>query len=593
MDLQRLIKVAAGNRHKFYDSHVKLANEFEMYVTGEGLDDLMQRYTQRESDALFQQRKELTQHVIPAVVENILQPFEKVPRSKYQRTVTYSDNTQKTAALEAIIANFYDKNSVEHYLSERLIALNAIDPNAFLVIDIPSDYDASKGKLVQPYPFEAYSNMCVDYQYKNNELKYLIVCVEIDLIGENEKKVKGSKYTMYLPDRVMILLQTLEFDKQGFSNEEKFRVVDGKSFVKIKNNFFEIIEPLPYNLGVVPAKQVGYKLSKSKNIRTFVSPYFAAIPYLKKTLKVNSELDLTMANSAFPFSIRYSTPCPAMGCNSGLLANGKSCGTCKGTGVKQRPTSAMEEIEVALPNRPENIIDLDKLLVFKAPPIDILKFQQENIDKVTEKAKQIVFNADIFSREQIAQTATSKNIQTENLYDVLYPFARSFAKIWEFSVTTIAKYIDKSDGLVASMYFAKDLKMKTTAELLLDLKIANESGAGNEVRRSIQSDIMRNIYAEDNYQYVRNTVKEEFNPFSGMMPEEILIVLNTEYTTLRNKVLYSNLGNIFDELEREYADKNLNFYKVEKTKQRDAIAMKVDAIIAEIKENTPKTTPFI
>lgn len=573
MNLEHLIKVIKGYRHPNYQKHIKLSEEYEIFVTGEGLDKYLKQYAKREDAELFKQRKEITQHIVTAVVENILQPFDRVPRSKYQRVVTYENNND-TIVLEKTLSKFYNNNSLEAYLSERLIALNAIDPNGFIVVEIPSDFDARSGGLVQPYPFEVFSDMALDYKYQDNKLQYLIVYTEFKL---NDDNPRAKKYTLYLPDSVLIIQETLEATMS----------------LLIDNKYYEIIEPTPYNLGIVPAVQVGYKRQRAKQTNTYVSPFHAALPFLKKTLKINSEFDLSMANSAFPFSLRYATPCPAMGCNEGIKPDGKECETCKGTGIKQRPTSAMEEITVALPNRAEDIIDLDKLLVFKTPPIDILKFQDEQIEKLSEKAKQIVFNADIFSREQIAQTATSKNIQTENLYDVLYPFARNFAQQWEFCTKTIAKYIDKDKGLIASMYFAKDLKIKTNAELLEDLKAANETGAGNEVRRTIQEDIMRNIYAEDNYQYLRYVTKEEYNPFSGMTNAEVIMALGSEFTTLYNKVLYTNLGNIFDDLEVDSIMNNTNFYKLEKLKQRELVKAKVEAIIKEIKDNQQSTKSFL
>jgi hypothetical protein len=364
-------------------------------------------------------------------------------------------------------------------------------------------------------------------------------------------------------------------------------MIEDRVFVKINELVFEFTQAVPYNLKSVPAVQVGYMRDKRTSKHSFVAPYDAAIPYLKKTVKTNSELDLTMANSAFPLTIRYANPCAAQGCSDGTLPDGKICKTCAGTGIKQRPTSSMEEIEVALPSRKEDIIDLNNLIVFKSPPVDILKFQEAYIDKVTEKARAIVYNADLVSNTQVSQTATYNNIQMENLYDVLYPFANKFASTWEFCVGMIAGYTDMRNKLVASLYFSKDLKMKTTGELLLDMEQANKSGAGNEVRRTIQQDIMRNIYAEDNHQYVRYVTKEEYNPFSGMSAEEILFTLGSPFTTNYNKVLYTNLGSIFDELESEYIQKGLNFYNLEKTKQQEAVKMKVQTIVDLIKTDTP------
>jgi hypothetical protein len=583
MDIQRLIQVAKGARHKLYSTHVQRAILYRMLSLGDGLDSMLKQFAKRESEALFKQRVEQTQHVVTAVIDSIMQPFQKVPRSKYQRTLLIEAKADSTKKLEQVIGSFFGNESLEEYLAERLLALNTIDPNAFIVVELDS-FDARTGQIAQPYPFEAYSENCVDYDYDNSKLQYLIVCTDIDLVDDNGEPFVGKKYTLYKKDRVYILQQTTE---RVYANDRDFTLHEDRSFILIGKDTFELIEAVPYNLGSVPAIQVGYKRDKRTSKHSFVAPYDAAIPYLKKTIKTNSELDLTMANSAFPLTIRYANPCAAQGCSDGTLPDGKTCKVCAGTGIKQRPTSAMEEIEVALPSRKEDMVDLNNLIVFKSPPVDILTFQESYIDNVTEKARAIVYNADLVSDKKVSQTATYNNIQMENLYDVLYPFAKKFAGTWEFCVGMIAGYTDMKNNLVYSLYFSKDLKMKTTGELLIDLEQANRSGAGNEVRRTIQQDIMRNIYAEDNHQYVRYVTKEEYNPFSGMSSEEILFALGSTYTSTYNKVLYTNLGSIFDELESEFIQQNLNFYNLEKQKQQEAVRVKVQALIDAIKLDSP------
>ena len=70
--IQYLAYVAANNiRHRHYDRVTELAVEYRAYVTGDGLDDMMKQFTMRESIEAFKQRKTITQHIIPAVVNNI------------------------------------------------------------------------------------------------------------------------------------------------------------------------------------------------------------------------------------------------------------------------------------------------------------------------------------------------------------------------------------------------------------------------------------------------------------------------------------------------------------------------------------------
>jgi len=85
----RLIEVVKGKRHKNYDRTVALAALYRKLYTGDGLDELLERFVARESDAAFAQRKKLTVHVVPTTAKNIMDVFNKVPRSNYQRILKH------------------------------------------------------------------------------------------------------------------------------------------------------------------------------------------------------------------------------------------------------------------------------------------------------------------------------------------------------------------------------------------------------------------------------------------------------------------------------------------------------------------------
>lgn len=586
--IRRLLEVVKKDiRHTYYQRTVDKADLYRKLVTGEGMETLLKRFAKRESEELFKQRKEITQHVIRSVVKNLMDVFYKVPRSNYQRILTYqsaNDQSSQATELENVLAKFWGTESLDDYLSTRFIELNAVDPNAFVVLEFASTDGLTE--RVQPYPFEVASKDAVDFLYENHILQYLIVRTPLKRTLDSGKEFDGNRFTLYLPDETLLLEQVPDDTQTPFANEGEFAISGDGVYVVLNKHKYKFHEFTPHNAGRVLAFRVGYTRDLFTDGKTMLSPYDAAVPYLMKSIKVNSELDLTMALVAFPLTIRYVDACDAQGCMGGSLPDGSTCQTCSGTG-KRRPTSVQEEITLVTPRTPEEMVNPDNLISFKSPPVDIIQFQSEYIDSLTAKAKSIVFNSDIFDKQEISETATGKNIDLQNVYDTLYPLARKYSRTWEFCVNMIANLTDLDKGLIACLKFSKDFKLKSMEDLMYDLQRASESGAGAEIRRNIQQDMVRLLYAEDNLSYQRWVTMDAFNPFAGMREGEILTVLNSDFTPRRNKVLYANMGMIFDELELEYADKEGGFYMLNRSKQRDAIFQKVESLMRETEAVQP------
>ena len=569
--IQRFLRVADKQdvRHPHYTHTMGVAALCRTLVTGEGMDVLMKRFIRRESEALFKQRVEITQHIVKPIVENILDVFRKVPRSNYRREVSYAigegNNSQE---LEKLLKRFWGDKTADDWCALRLLELNATDPNAWVVLEWQA-FD-NRTERASPYPFEVSSANALDYKYQRGELLYLVA--RSTASSPDGKPL--DRLTLYLPTRSVSLTE-VPIDQQ--------RVNDG--LLTLAGKKYQLEEHPPHNLGYVPAFRIGYKRDMITDGATFVAPYDAAIPLLRKTIKANSELDLVMALQAFPLTLRYAEACDAPGCLSGHL-NGTetACGECGGTG-KKRPTSAQEEIVVSLPTSPEGLFDLEKLVAFKAPDVSIIQFQQQYVEAKTREAKQAVFNTDIFSRKEIADTATSKNIDLQSVYDTLYPYARQFASAWEFVVRGTAQIAGLDGGLTAQLLIKRDFKLKSLDDLLAELNTVTSSGAGPAIRRNVQADIARAMMVDEPHEFVRWSVREQYNPFSGMSEAEVMYLLASDLVPRAKKVLYANLGSIFDALESEVP----GFYELEGKKQAELVAKKS----AEIDAATTTVAPSL
>ena len=569
-------------RHVWYTRTTELASLYRKLVTGDDLDSLLQQFVQREDEASFKQRVRLTQHVVTTVVENIMDVFYKVPRSNYQRIVEHngkSDDPQ-TVQLEGLADEFWGEKSLDAYMKTRWLEMNADDPNAFCVVEF-GDFDNTKERA-QSYPFEVTSAQAVDYKYQNNVLQYLIVETEFPLPLENRPNHVGKKYTVYLKDQSITLIEIDPKNRLPALDGEYTQQGDNTAVFRSKDRLFLLEILKPHNAGWVPAKQVGYARDAWTKGQTFVSPYNAAVPILLKSIKVNSELDITMSQQVFPHRLQYMPKCQADGCLDGHLANGQVCSSCKGSGHASI-SSAQEVMYFTMPHKDDELIDLEKILVFKGPPIGVVKFQADYVDKLTAAAKAFVFNSESFTQAQIQGTATGQILDRDNIQDTLFTCSDGFAEMWSFLMYTTANFADLDKGLDARLIFSKDFKLKGLTELVADLESAKRSNAGPAVIMHIQEQIARLIYSDQPDMFREWSVKERFNPFSGFSEEQIAMALASPQVPARIKARFYMSGLLFSDIETEAP----GFYSLATAKQKELVEAKIQQYMDEAGANAP------
>jgi hypothetical protein len=576
--IERLYLVAEGKRkHKHYDRTVKVAKECYTLATGDGMERLMKRFARRESPELFKQRCEITAHIIKPVIQNVSDVFKKVYRSDYLRMLEYTgdESNVKTAFIEGKMSSYYADQSLDGWLQTRLLELNVVDPNAWIVTEWAA-FDENI-TVAKPYPFEVSSENALDYELDTSgNLLYLIVAT---LSGK--KKENGDpllRYTAYLPN------QSVSIDEV-----ENVGGILGLVAKNVGDKHFETVIHTPHNIGYVPAVRAGYMRDKVTQGETFVSIYDAAIPFFMKTIKVNSELDLTAALHAFPLVIRVGEDCDAEGCNGGTIyadEGNHPCGACSGTG-KKRPTSTQEEIVVSMPRNPEDVIDLSRLYTFVTPPVEIIRWQSEYVDALTKKCLSVIFNSEIFTQSEVTATATEKNIDLQSVYDTLYPYALKWSASWKFLVVTYAKVIRRDKGLNASILIRRDFKLRSYDMLIGDLANANTTGASPVIRASIESDLANVMFADAPGKMLRYVVRESLNPFSGMSAANVSYMLASDLVPRRKKVLYANLGWLLDEIEADLRKSGVNFYTLAPDRQVEIVDAKLDLITEEVQPATP------
>lgn len=567
--LIRLTEIVRDDeRHQDYERVTKLAETYYKMVTGDGISDLLKQVVKRESDEDFAQRKELTNSIIPPTLASTKLPFYKALRKKpLVRKIEWNgkvDENRKTE-LEKSISTYWGDASLEKYLEYAFIDYNYIDPNAFLITEFDDfDYRSEKAK---PYPFVATSAQCIMYEMDNNMLQYLVVRLPIkyaDATGEKD----GYKFTIYLGRDTIVFKQVA--DKQA-----------GSEVIEIGTDFYEVFYFMPGG-EEIPARRFGYRRDALTQGRTFVSPFHDVIPYLNKTLKLDSELDLSTAMVAFPQRFAYVPPCPA--CSKGTTPDGNICTECHGTGRSKAHNSVMDVIELDMPRNPEDLIDLEKLLTYKGPPIDLLQFQTDYIEKLRGNIFLMMFNKELLTKTEVTATATEKILETDNMNDTLMPFAQAVSTMWETAVRDIATFTDLAKGIEMTHQYPKDFKFKTLTELMAELKAAKDADASTSTIAAIEDDINELLYADRPHELKVIRIKNNFNPFRGYSEENVRLLISQGLTTEYNSVLWANLESIFNDLEKE----NDQLYDLNPARLAEMVKAKAEEYIQKMKDEKPE-----
>ena len=541
-----------GTAHRDYARTVMVAQQAYQYVTGDGLECRLKRIVAAETEEEFAQRRQITRLVAPTVVKRIMDVHLKVPRANSRAKIEYGEGEAQEAreqALKQAVGDFAgDFGSLDRYTQLRYMELNATDPNAWIVTEIGP---FMPGQRARPYPFEISSAGAIDFAYDEFILQFLTYKQTKTIVVKGQPK-EAADYTVYMRNRTVRFEEIipdasapLALEKPNTSQlidpETQMPVNQGRLYTK--ERAFLYSEFTPHNMGFVPAMRVGFVRDMETGGRTYLPPFAPAYPLLEKSLKIDSELDLSVVASVFPKRAEYAPACDYEGCYNGRLTNGSACPSCKGTGVKVA-NSAQTIIQIPLPANPADMVNLDNLTSYKAPPTDLLTWMDERIDKLGEAAIKTVMNSDIFSRSEIAETATGKNIQLQNAYDYLFFVAENYSLFWQHLVYTCAGFLAQLDGLTAERIFSRDFKMQDLAGLYAELEAANRAGAGREERIMISRRIIEHLHVDEPERVEEWKRGELINPFSGYSDTQIAAALASDLVPRMTKARYLMLGEV-------------------------------------------------
>lgn len=575
--------------HPGYDWSVEYARKSKAHFAGVNIEDYLKQFARRESDELFEQRKQITSHIQKSIGAMLDRPFAKASRSNWTKVLAFDGDEKGEIAqrFQREVLGKFTKNGLDAYAFNRVRYWNKYDPNCFIVVEFESTDGTQRAR---PYPFEATADQVVNFRYSvHGDLEWVAVRqVEEKPNGTSMQEVE--RLTLYQPLQTVVLQQLTDEEKrQIIGMPPKSEIVqDGIAHGDLLNTgakAYMVEIPAPHGLPYTPAIRAGFVENPEDDGATVVGIFDAAMPWAEKVLKANSESDIVTAFLAFPISVRYEDPCDAVGCDAGHLPDGSTCSICRGSGWKTRPTSAQEEILLPMPRNPQDMVDVTKILHYTYPPVEAVQSLRDYVKDCMTQAKEAVFNSEMFTKQQVAQTATYHGIALESVYDTLYDYTtQAVAPIWKFIAETCRTFTGFNQQMTAALIIPHDFGFETADQLFDELKRAREAEAGNDSTAYLDERIMERLLVDNPERLARWRIDNAFNPFKGMTEAQILTAISSNLVPEWQKVWWINRQWLTQEILEEKPD----FYRLQVRAQRQVIIEKVQKLQSELQAAQPQ-----
>lgn len=285
--------------------------------------------------------------------------------------------------------------------------------------------------------------------------------------------------------------------------------------------------------------------------RTCLNTLHAAIPYLLKSVKQVSELDLTTCLHVFPQKWQYAPKCTADGCNSGTLSGGGQCQVCKGTGRQVVIGTAQDHITLGIPDNPDEMFDLSKMSFYAQLPVELVNQMREIVEETRTNCIRAVYASDMYTKDQVNVTATAKAQELDSAYSALRPLIRKREEVKPYLVHVIAEYLDAGTNMTVTTILPQNLRYETAGDVVALMKESADV-AGRSFMTSLSNDLIQRAYTDDPNALKKALVQETFNPFSGMAEGTILQLIAGGQVSKADEVMWTQMTGIFEQAEIDH-----------------------------------------
>jgi hypothetical protein len=573
--LNKMFACIDGYRHKHYLHTINKSKFYRQLVTGEGQEELIVSYKERETEAQKEQRIKLTHKASKGVSHQVITQYNKVKRVKPSIKVMHEGEIQNATLINA--ASNFAGRTLQEYVFDKAKYYNTIDPNAWLILGYTGEVGENgtiEGEITT-YPTEVISANIWDYKYSYSILNYLITGQWSDKMHKG-KSTSVVNMLMYVPGYQISLTTYLEgMDHGGDSNAMIVEYNKQKYIVSI-------VETGAYK---IPAMRFGYIQDYETETNTFVGFLDAASEDFRELINVNSEYSLTKALHTFLQKFQVAEPCdympdgePHRRCNGGrLMTTHETCPSCSGKGIKVHTTTQDVMFVKRMSKEDENYIPLSEMIKYVDMPFEIVEHQHKLTKELPQRISVNLFGIDIHNRPTNATATEIRNFY-DSLSDTLSPFAKCVSELYTFTVKCIADNND-IDNPVISHQYPQDFKLMSIDELLNELKNAKDAGASQDIIQAIELDIQEKQNQDTPERVILSQAKDKFRPYKNLSQQEILLQLTSAPSDDYFALAYIHHDTIFERIASKVNDFQLRPY----AQQKSLVDAEIEVLREEVK----------
>lgn len=606
--MNRAATLGATGRHKHYDRLVRQADNLTILATGEGFEEFLVMFERRENDQQFIQRKKISVSKSESILRPALSQFFGLSMLKnVKKDIVYADttDTSNVKRIKDAMKAFYGVGGVDDFMATVFDWASLIDPGSFCVVEFEKD----EPNKIQPYGLIYWSKDVYEWgQNRQKQITYLLV--ELPQVVKNTKgdDMKVTDYLLYNGDFAMRYTQLTDGGEGQRADENGALYRDSATNIYAPDPVFQdpankqgplfLRQQYNTNLPFVNAFPLGYIPDPVTQFTTCTSAISPAQNVLIDYIRTSSNKDLSKYLHVMPQKVAMQPPCPGAGignpCKDGKLLDGSKCTRCGGTGRLAVHTQPDDTIYITMPDNPEDMPDLSKLIHYVRADIESFNALKEDLRDLETRAMVAIFNSEVVQQQQVGidQTATETVVRREDKNKTLYPAAQHRAAVWKFIVQCIAEYVCdagyKTEKLTVTYDNPKNLAPVSMTELYTEMKAAIDSEAPSFVVEQIAMDMAEVVFEGDQDALSKLHKKMRHVPFIGLTWNQITALDAKGYIRKKDMVLIAYQDSVFSDMEMQ----EKGFYEMSYTERQTLIDKYIDAIMGELPQDAmPKLPP--
>lgn len=590
-----LQQIATGTKHSTHKTTVDIASHWRKIVSGEGQEEILLKFRDQDSKAQREQRVKLFNTHTPYLANRLMTPFREVDRCESIRQVLdvkddleEKINDKMYDAFTKETGNFYQGKSVDDYLDEMALEVACTDPNAYLLVTF---LPFAEGEAPKTYPMMYSSREVFQKHYDHKELQHICFQVKMAPPAKPSDDYTGNPMYRYS-------LWTADYSYEIYDAEavREFKIdVVGENYmrtiVKVDNNKTVELYWKQYQhlSGRVPAMRMGYLKTIVNDYTACESPFLPAKQLFNEHIQKKSTADNHITLYGYLRAFFYEQKCDhreeGQPCVNGKIG-ANQCPACEGRGTKGKHTIHRSEQDIITFNLPlpanatdEDIVDLSKMAHFVPIPKEVMEFNRQEVDSLSQNIALAIFNTNVFNRSELVAglTATEIRYRLSSVYNVIGSYAKHKAALWKFIVEQIAHYHGIKGMLEINREYPSDYKMESVTELMQLLKEAKDTGSMETVRK-VEMDIVMKQYVDQPNVIQMHKAKVRFKPFYTKSETAALASVSLLPANNPKRILWLYFDDIFHDIEYaqemplEGEAKQKRFYNLTYDEQSQVVA---------------------